>query len=407
MFARIRDSYVAQQELRDARIQKGSQPTLPWTSIEFLVCANAFYLLFTLALYKIMQARKEPVKCKPFKTILLVYNLTCVMLAGYVVYGIGGALLSSSYRFVCNKTVDPGSQEDRDGQASLMAHFFWVFYAQKFWEFLDTWFFILRKSFRQVTFLHVFHHCSINIVVGLILPFEFNGDMYLPIFLNALVHVLMYSHYLVAALGMSTPWKPWLTSMQLGQFMLIATQSALSLSRGDTCGAPYFAKVGMVAYMGSMLLLFGNFFLNAYVLKKPSAKFGGGVVKRLDSVQVTKSLSGRAILDEKGAATVELPASFLEGDLHYQVTPIGKPMPNLHVSREPLADTCNFELAGGSANRSVSWTVTRVITLLGETKPKKRVFSCCGDDQHSTADNAQDPQQGLCCSSPHADKKGQ
>merc|ERR1711879_465129 len=158
--------------------------------------------------------------------------------------GIGHVLLNGRYSFVCNKTIVPGSNGD-DGHARFMATVFWVFYAQKFWEFFDTWFFIMRKSFRQVTFLHVFHHCSINIVVGLLLPFEFNGDMYLPIFLNAVVHVLMYSHYLVAALGLSTPWKPYLTSMQLLQFMLIATQSAISLSRGDTCGGPYFGKLGM------------------------------------------------------------------------------------------------------------------------------------------------------------------
>merc|ERR1719183_2690588 len=180
--------------------------------------------------------------------------------------------------FVCNRTAIPGEGDD-DGHAGFLAHVFWVFYAQKFWEFLDTWFFIMRMSFRQVTFLHVFHHCSINIVVGMILPFEFNGDMYLPILLNAIVHVLMYSHYLVSALGLSTPWKPYLTSMQLLQFILIATQSAMSLSSGDTCGGPYFGKALLVAYMASMLLLFGNFFLHAYILKKPSTKFGGRVLK--------------------------------------------------------------------------------------------------------------------------------
>merc|ERR1740121_2778641 len=170
----------------------------------------------------------------------------------------------------------PGSSDD-NGHASFLAHVFWVFYAQKFWEFFDTWFFILRKSFRQVTFLHIFHHASINIVVGLILPFEFNGDMYLPILLNALVHVLMYSHYLVSALGLSTPWKPYLTSMQLLQFCTIAVQSAVSLSRGDSCGGPYFGKIAMVAYMGSMLVLFGNFFYHSYVLNKPSTSSAGVV----------------------------------------------------------------------------------------------------------------------------------
>ena len=47
--------------------------------------------------------------------------------------------------------------------------------------------------------------------------YDLAGDCYLGVVLNSTVHVLMYSHYFVAALGMSTPWKPFLTQMQLLQ----------------------------------------------------------------------------------------------------------------------------------------------------------------------------------------------
>lgn len=386
MWARFSNSYVAEWKLWEGRSAAGTQPTQPFTSIQFLVCANAFYLGLTFVLYHYMHTRNA-FACKSFKNILLVYNLTCVLAAGYVVVGIIYVLRAYPFRFVCNDTVVSGSEDD-PGYASLMAHLFYVFYAQKFWEFLDTWFFLLRKSFRQVTFLHVFHHCSINIVVGLIMPFEFNGDMYLPILLNAIVHVLMYSHYLVSAMGLSTPWKPYLTSMQLLQFITIATQSAMSLSAGDSCGAPFFGKLLIVAYMASMLLLFGNFFINSYILKKPSTKFGGGVVKRLEPMQVTKTHSGRSVLDANGNARVELPSTFASGEIHYQITPIGRPMPNLHVSREPQEEDCIFGLAGGTAGNSVSWTVTMVVTLLG-SEPKSPPPSCCP----TVPENAQDPMQ--------------
>ncbi|CAE8615478.1 unnamed protein product [Polarella glacialis] len=370
-------SYSSEWTLWEARAAAGSQPSLPYTGLAFLICMNAFYLLFTFGLYRFMEQRKEAFNCKPFKSILLAYNAICVALAGYVVWGIVYILATEDRSFVCNTTVTPGSAEDKSGSAAFLAQVFWVFYAQKFWEFLDTWFFIARKSFRQVTFLHVFHHCSINLVVGLILPFEFNGDMYLPILLNAAVHVLMYSHYLVSALGLPTPWRPFLTSLQLLQFMLIATQSAMSLSRGDSCGGPYFGKIVLVGYMGSMLLLFGNFFLKSYIFKKPTG-FGDGVVKRAEAFQVTRSHSGRVTLDAEGAGQVELPSLFKNGTLHYQVTPIGAPMPELHVSREPEASDCSFALAGGSANASVSWTVTMVTTLAGKAeRPKAPVLSCC------------------------------
>merc|ERR1719158_1952987 len=110
--------------------------------------------------------------------------------------------------FACNENLELGAaQWLTDDGVNLVANAVWWFYAQKFFEFADTWFFILRKSFRQVTFLHVFHHCSINIVVGLIGPHVYNGDMYLPIVLNACVHVLMYGHYLAALIGVKTWWK--------------------------------------------------------------------------------------------------------------------------------------------------------------------------------------------------------
>jgi len=388
---RLAQSYSEQDALWQKRVQAGVQPTLPFATTEFLVGANAFYLLFTFALYKFMMYRGEPYKCKPFKGILLFYNFTCVLAAGYVVWGIVYAAMQDGRKFVCNRTVTPGDKDD-NGNAAFLAHVFWVFYAQKFWEFLDTWFFILRMSFRQVTFLHVFHHCSINIVVGMLLPFEFNGDMYLPILLNAFVHVLMYSHYLVAALGLPTPWKPYLTSMQLTQFALIATQSAMSMSRGDGCGAPYFGKVLMVAYMISMLTLFGNFFFQTYILKKPSSSLGG-VVKKPGPSQMTKSHSGRVTLDPNGSAVVDVPSNFANQELLYQITPIGKPMPNLHVSREPSSNESSFALSGGSEGMQVSWTITSVVTL-GEAKPPKP--SCCANLQDS---------DGWCCNTPVPDKK--
>lgn len=36
----------------------------------------------------------------------------------------------------------------------------WWYFVSKGIEYLDTVFFILRKKFNQVTFLHVYHHCT-------------------------------------------------------------------------------------------------------------------------------------------------------------------------------------------------------------------------------------------------------
>ena len=178
-----------------------------------------------------------------------------------------------------------------------------VYYAQKFLEFGDTLFFVLRRSFRQLTVLHLYHHVSITLVVSapaspdtrmcghrmpssLPLPcptsqtaaflrYDVNGDTYLPALCNSAVHVLMYSHYLLAAFGVDTFWKVHLTSAQLVQFLVVMTQSVLSLARGPGCGFPDWLKLVMVGYQCTMLALFGLFFVNSYLRNKERRKLKG------------------------------------------------------------------------------------------------------------------------------------
>jgi hypothetical protein len=81
--------------------------------------------------------------------------------------------------------------------------------------------------------------------------------------------------------------------------------------------------------------------------------------------------SGVATLDGAGRAVVVLPAAS-GADVpgawaSYQLTPLGGPMPSLHVAREALvggADASDsaveFEVGGGSPGGRVSWTVTVV-----------------------------------------------
>lgn len=140
-----------------------------------------------------------------------------------------------------------------------------MYYAQKFLEFGDTLFFVLRTRFRQLTLLHVYHHVSITIVTAAFLRHDMNGDDYLPALANSFVHVLMYSHYLLAAFGVDTWWKRQLTSLQLVQFALVLAQTLLALARGDGCGYPTWLKAVMIAYQLSMLALFGAFFVQSYL----------------------------------------------------------------------------------------------------------------------------------------------
>ncbi|MCS7300969.1 MAG: hypothetical protein NZ556_05375 [Fimbriimonadales bacterium] len=67
--------------------------------------------------------------------------------------------------------------------------------------------------------------------------------------------------------------------------------------------------------------------------------------------------SGIVQLDARGEAWVQLPDYFdaLNRDPRYTLTPIGAPMPNLHVAVEASGN--RFKIAGGAPNQRVSWRV--------------------------------------------------
>ena len=85
----------------------------------------------------------------------------------------------------------------------------------KFTEFLDTVFFVLRKKNKSISFLHVFHHSIMPMGTYFGVLFVPGGHGTFYGFLNSFVHIVMYSYYLLAALGPKYQkflwWKRYLT----------------------------------------------------------------------------------------------------------------------------------------------------------------------------------------------------
>lgn len=88
----------------------------------------------------------------------------------------------------------------------------------------------------------------------------------------------------------------------------------------------------------------------------------------VESPDVKNIYDGIVSLDERGEATIELPAYFfaLNKDFRYLATPLGEPMPNLHLSKEVhkrffgLLGIPVLKIAGGVPDGRVSWQVSGV-----------------------------------------------
>jgi hypothetical protein len=106
---------------------------------------------------------------------------------------------------------------------SIISPLFSIFYFFLFAQ--DTFFIIMDQKWEQLTFLHVYHHATIFSFYWLNLRVCYDGDIFLTITLNGFVHAIMYAYYFLC---LHKPpdiwWKPYLTIMQMVQFLIMVAQ---------------------------------------------------------------------------------------------------------------------------------------------------------------------------------------
>lgn len=209
----------------------------------------------------LMQSRK------PFnlQNALVIYNMALTMLNLYIFSELVFAGIAAGYSFPCQPTCT-----SNDPRHIRIAAALWWYYFSKLIEFLDTVFFVLRKKNAQISFLHVYHHATMPLLWWVGVKWVPSGLSLYTACLNSLVHVIMYTYYGMSALGHGWQkylwWKRYLTQVQLLQFCL-----ALGLSTYTwriNCPFPNWMYHALNWYMVSFLVLFGNFYLQAYIKKQ-------------------------------------------------------------------------------------------------------------------------------------------
>ncbi|KAK0052067.1 elongation of very long chain fatty acids protein 4 [Biomphalaria pfeifferi] len=229
-----------------------------------------------LYLFTVWQGPRWMVPYKPWniKTTIIVYNFAMVILSSYIslssVYGIYNA---GGYSIFCDE-MEKYQFDDASGMKYFYVRVGWLFFISKLIEFLDTIFFVVRKKNNQITFLHVYHHATMTVFTWLGVKFLPGGTNIIYPLINSFIHAVMYTYYGLSACGPHMAkylwWKKYLTRMQISQFVIFLSQGVLN--------AVYdcrFSKVFVYAvfiYTFTILLLFINFYVRAYILKSSAPK---------------------------------------------------------------------------------------------------------------------------------------
>lgn len=144
----------------------------------------------------------------------------------------------------------------------------WLYFISKFTEFLDTFFFILRKRYDQVSTLHVIHHGIMPFSVWWGVKFIPGGHATFFGLINTFVHIIMYTYYGLAAMGPHMHkylwWKKYLTTMQIVQFIMVLIHASQLMFRNH-CDYPIIFSYVIMGHAIMFYMLFSHFYKVTYI----------------------------------------------------------------------------------------------------------------------------------------------
>jgi len=261
--------------LRDATARVPVKNDWPLHRLDYAVYIAVAYVTFVVGCKLVLdtgnrpspEAKKKSSVAQKIKSdgivvfaAMAVYNATQVALCGWMVYAAIAEHRRRGFSLVCN------AFEPAETGMAVVLH---VFYLSKVLDFADTVFMIVKGNWRQVSFLHVYHHTSIFLMYWLNANANYDGDIYFTIVLNGTIHFIMYGYYLATAFNVHVPQliKKSITNAQLIQFCSMEGQGAYLL--WNKCVAPRNITILYMLYISTMLVLFLDFKKKTYAKAKP------------------------------------------------------------------------------------------------------------------------------------------
>jgi hypothetical protein len=204
------------------------------------------YLFSTYVLSKVMTIFDPFVlnKCK------IIYNTFQILVNSYILYNLYLELpLDLTNPFGLNTPFNDN-----------ISKYIYLHYLTKYFDFFDTFFIVLGKKARQLSFLHLYHHSSIVLMWKYaIVTGDANGTVAFSVIANSFIHVIMYFHYLLTTLNIRNPFKFLVTKCQMSQFLILIIHSYMALKyeiyvSNEIC-------VLQIFYQSIMFVLFFNFLI--------------------------------------------------------------------------------------------------------------------------------------------------
>jgi len=249
-------------DIRDTRVDDWMFMSSPWPVLGYCM----LYYYFVRVLGPRMMKDRPPYE---IKNIMLVYNLFQTVFSAWMFKRTAGYWLTGVYNWQCEPVDYSMSPSGLDA-----ADITWWYFLSKFIDYLDSFFFVLRKKFSHLSTLHVVHHGIMPFTAWWGIRYVGGGHTMFCGFLNMGIHTIMYFYYFLAALGPQVQkylwWKKYLTSLQMVQFAAFTLHAAQPIF--IDCGFPPFYCLVILGHGAMFLVMFANFYVQSYLQKDKKIK---------------------------------------------------------------------------------------------------------------------------------------
>uniref|UniRef100_A0A7S2ANA5 Very-long-chain 3-oxoacyl-CoA synthase n=1 Tax=Pycnococcus provasolii TaxID=41880 RepID=A0A7S2ANA5_9CHLO len=221
------------------------------------VAGTLGYLAILAMGNKYMASRPE----MDIKHHMFTYNVYQVVLNVWTVVEMIREINRQGYTSM-NNIAAWGTAVDRTANGWRLGMLIYVHYVNKYVEMFDTYFMVMRKKTEQQSFLHIYHHTLLVWAWFTAVTLGCGGETYFGACINSFIHVVMYSYYLCAQLGITVPWKRYITQAQMLQFCVCfahAANTAIYHKHLD-----WRLPAMQMFVMVCMLVLFGQFYMKSY-----------------------------------------------------------------------------------------------------------------------------------------------
>ncbi|XP_053674777.1 elongation of very long chain fatty acids protein 4-like [Anopheles nili] len=220
-----------------------------------------YFLLVFYWIPKFMRDRKP----YDLRRLMMAYNVFQVAVCYCLIRQLIRHGWTFRYLYTC-ELVDYSDSKDAIG----FLHASYLNYLVKTAELIETVLFALRKKRNQISFLHVYHHVFTYMLAWIFAKYVGGSMLTYTIIVNSLVHMCMYSYYLLAVIPKYVPFqlsklKRYLTALQIIQ--LVSILMNIMFAMRSTCAVPRTHVLLYMPYMVVLISMFINFYVKTYSSK--------------------------------------------------------------------------------------------------------------------------------------------